>query len=102
MSLWIAIAAVAAGSFLIKGIGPAALGERELPKWSTGILALLAPTLLAALVVVEVLGRRWADFDATVLAGLAAAVAAYLLRAPMLLAVVAGVVTTALLRLALG
>jgi branched-subunit amino acid transport protein len=102
MSLWIAILAVAAGSFLIKGIGPAALGERELPAWSTGILALLAPTLLAALVVVEVLGRRWADLDLTVLAGLAAAVAAYLLRAPMLLAVVAGIGTTALLRLATG
>ncbi|WP_306216010.1 AzlD domain-containing protein [Actinoplanes sp. RD1] len=102
MSVWIAILAVAAGSFLIKGIGPAALGERELPPWSTGVLALLAPTLLAALVVVEVLGRRWADLDPTVLAGLAAAVAAYLLRAPMLLAVVAGIVTTALLRLATG
>lgn len=102
MSLWVAIVAVAAGSFLLKGAGPALLGERELPGWSTGVLAVLAPALLAALVVVEVLGGRWAGADVTIVAGLLAAVGAYLLRAPMLLAVVAGVGTTALLRLATG
>jgi len=102
MTLWIAIAAVAAGSFLLKGAGPALLGARELPGWSAGVLALLAPTLLAALVVVEVLGRHWENVDLTVVAGLFAAVGVFLVRAPMLVAVVAGAVTTALLRLALS
>ena len=102
MTLWIAILAVAAGSFLIKAAGPAALGSRSLPGWSTAVLALLAPALLAALVVVEVLGRRWDDVDWTVLAGLATATGVWLLRAPMLVAVLAGVVATAVLRLATG
>jgi branched-subunit amino acid transport protein len=102
MTLWIAIVAVAAGSFLLKGAGPALLGDRELPPWSAGVLAMLAPALLAALVVVEVLGQRWQGGDLTVVAGLCVAVGAFLIRAPMPVAVVAGVVTTALLRLATG
>jgi branched-subunit amino acid transport protein len=102
MTLWIAIFAVAAGSFLIKAAGPAALGNRTLPDWCTAVLALLAPALLAALVVVEVLGRRGDDLDWTVLAGLATATGMWLLRTPMLAAVLAGVVVTALLRLVTG
>ncbi|MBG0565810.1 AzlD domain-containing protein [Actinoplanes aureus] len=98
MTLWIAIAAVAAGSFLLKAAGPALLGERELPPWSVGVIALLAPALLAGLVVVEVLGRRWADLDWTVPVALIAVVGARLLRAPVLLAVLIGVVTAAALR----
>lgn len=97
-TLWLAILAVAAGSFLIKAAGPALLGERELPRWSTGVIALLAPTLLAALVVAEVLGRRWAEVDWTVPAALLAVVVARLLRAPLLLAVLIGVLTAAALR----
>lgn len=101
-TLLTAVLAVAAGSFLIKAAGPAALGERSLPGWSTAILALIAPALLAGLVVVEVLGRRWAHLDGTVLAGLATAAMLWLLRAPMLAAVLGGVVATALLRLVTG
>jgi branched-subunit amino acid transport protein len=102
MTLWIAILAVAAGSFLLKAAGPALLGERELPPSSLGVIALLAPALLAGLVVVEVLGHRWADLDWTVPAALAAVVAARLLRAPVLLAVLIGVVTAAALRALTG
>lgn len=102
MMLWISICAVAAGSFLIKAAGPAALGNRKLSDRSTAVLALLAPSLLAALVLVEVLGRRGDDLDWTVLAGLATATGMWLLRIPMLVAVLAGVVATALLRLATG
>ena len=36
---------------LIKGIGPFALGGRELPGWFASIVVLLAPALLAALVI---------------------------------------------------
>ncbi|WP_328472070.1 AzlD domain-containing protein [Actinoplanes sp. NBC_00393] len=102
MTLWIAILAVAAGSFLVKATGPALLGDRELPRWSVGVIALLAPALLAGLVVVEVLGRRWAEVDWTVPAALAAVVGARLLRVPLLLAVLIGVLTAAALRALTG
>ena len=37
---------------LIKGFGPVTIGGRELPAWSAGVIGLMAPALLAALVVV--------------------------------------------------
>lgn len=95
MTLWLVIVVVAAGSFLLKAAGPALLGDRELPPWSRGVIALLAPALLAALVVTEVLGRRWSAVDGTVLAALAAVVAARLLKAPVLPAVLIGVLVAA-------
>jgi hypothetical protein len=39
----------------IKAAGPVALGGRELPRWFTSIVVLLAPALLAALVVTAAL-----------------------------------------------
>ena len=46
----------------IKAAGPVALGGRELPSWFTGIVVLMAPALLAALVATETLadGQRLA------------------------------------------
>jgi branched-subunit amino acid transport protein len=100
--VWTAIAAAAVVSFTIKAAGPALVGDRELPAWLRGVVALLAPALLAALVAVDVLGRHWSAVNGAVLGGLATTAIATLLRAPMLLAVLVGVVTTALIRLALG
>lgn len=47
-------------TFAIKAAGPVALGGRALPAWFTGVVALLAPALLAALVVTQALadGQR--------------------------------------------
>ncbi len=45
------IAGCAVVTFLIKAAGPVALGGRELPDWFLGVVVLLAPALLAALVV---------------------------------------------------
>ena len=98
MTLWFAILAVALISFTIKAAGPALLTGRELPPWSRSVIALLAPALLAALVVVHVLGEDWKSVNAPVLAGLAAVVAAHLLKAPLLVSVLIGVVVTALSR----
>ena len=98
LTLWLAIAAVAVISFTIKAAGPAILTGRELPAWTGGVIALLAPSLLAALVVVHVL----TEFSAAVLAGLAAVVVAHLLRAPLLVSVVAGVLVTAGVRALTG
>jgi branched-subunit amino acid transport protein len=39
----------------IKAVGPVALGGRELPERLTGVIALMAPALLAALVVTAAL-----------------------------------------------
>jgi branched-subunit amino acid transport protein len=42
---------------IIKAIGPVALGGRELPERFTGVIALMAPALLAALVVTAALAE---------------------------------------------
>lgn len=101
-TIWICIAAAALISFVIKGVGPALLGDRPLPPRARGVVALVAPALIAALVVVDVAGARWSAFGPTLAAGVVAAVGARLLRAPLLVAVIAAVAVTALLRLALG
>jgi branched-subunit amino acid transport protein len=55
---------------------------------------------LAGLVVVDVFGPHWSALSWPVLAGLTTVmVARLLIRAPMLVAVLAGMATTALLRL---
>ena len=47
------IAGMAIATFAIKAAGPIALGGRELPERFSGVIALLAPALLAALVVTQ-------------------------------------------------
>ncbi len=42
-------------TFAIKAVGPVALGGRELPSWFSSVVVLLAPALLAALVVTQAL-----------------------------------------------
>src|SRR4051812_49552010 len=56
------IAGCAVTTWAIKGIGPLALGGRELPPWFTSVIVLLAPALFAALVVTQALadGQRLA------------------------------------------
>ena len=97
--IWAAVAAVGAGTVALKAAGPVFLGGRGLPRGISGIVGLLAPALLAALVVTQAVGGdRELVFDAR-LAGLAAAVVALVLRAPLLLVVVVAAATTALVRL---
>ncbi|HEX8345871.1 MAG TPA: AzlD domain-containing protein [Actinoplanes sp.] len=98
--VWTAILLTALVSLIIKAAGPALLGNRRLPAGSRGVIALLAPALLAGLVVVDVFGPHWSALSWPVLAGLTTVmVARLLIRAPMLVAVLAGMATTALLRL---
>ncbi len=58
----VVIAGCALVTFAIKAVGPVALGGRELPGWFTGVVGLLAPALLAALVATQALadGERLA------------------------------------------
>jgi branched-subunit amino acid transport protein len=97
-TLWATMLIVAAVSVGIKAAGPALLGDRALPAWTSGVIAALAPALLAGLVLTDVAGPGWAAFDWRLCAGLGAAGGAYLLRAPILLAIAVGVVVTAGLR----
>jgi branched-subunit amino acid transport protein len=55
--VWATIAALAVTTALIRASGPLLLGGRELPSPVQGVIALLAPVLLAALVVVQTLGE---------------------------------------------
>ncbi len=61
------IAGCAIATFAIKSAGPIVLGGRELPPRFTGVVSLLAPALLAALVVTQTLadGKELAVGDQT-------------------------------------
>ena len=92
------MAVVGAGTIAFKATGPLVLGGRPLPSRVSGVLTLLAPVLLAALVVTQtVAGDRRFVFDAR-LAGLAAAAAAIRVRAPLLAVVVVAAGATAIVR----
>ena len=98
MTLWVSIAAIALITFAIKAAGPALLGDRELPGRAHGVVVLLAPALLGALVITGVLGRDWSGLDLGLFAGVAAATAGYVLRAPPLASVLLAVAATAVTR----
>ena len=98
--VWTVIALVAVTTFATKGIGPAVTGSRELPAPAVRVVVLLAPPLLAALVVTNALadgGRLHVGADTA-----GALVAALLLwrRAHVLVVVVAAAAVTAGLRAA--
>ena len=101
MTVWIAAAAVGVGTIVLKGLGPALLGTRRLPERFGVLATLLAPTLLAALVVTQTLGSSdGLSVDAR-LVGVGAAGVALVLRAPLFAVVVLAAVATAVTR-ALG
>ncbi len=87
--VWTVVAAVGAATILIKSTGPVALAGRELPAPLAAVVGLLAPALLAALVVTSTAG------DAKRVLGVAAAAVAVLLRAPLLVVVVVAAVVSA-------
>lgn len=96
---WIVIVAVGAMTIALKAVGPVLLGGKPLPEHLTGIVGLLAPALLAALVVTQVLGGDEEIVLDARLVGLAAAVVALLLRAPLLVVVIAAAASAAVVRL---
>jgi branched-subunit amino acid transport protein len=99
--LWIVVAACALVTAVIKAAGPVALGGRELPPWSAGVIGLMAPALLAALVVVSALTDAHRITIGPQTAGVAVAGVALWRGANVLVGVVLAVVVTAGLR-ALG
>jgi branched-subunit amino acid transport protein len=100
-TLWITIVAVALASAAIRAFGPIVVGGHELPPSMAGVIALLVPSLLTALVVTQTFGgdgRLVLDEKAV---GVAVAAVALALRAPVLVAVTLAVVATVAAR-ALG
>ncbi len=92
------IAALAVTTALIKAAGPVLVGGRALPARAAGVIALLPPALLAALVVTSTFaeGQRW-HLDAST-AGVAVAGVMIWRRRPLLLSVLAAVAVTAAIR----
>lgn len=96
---WIVVTGVGLATMAIKAGGPVLLGGRPLPGRVASVVRLLAPAVLAALVVTATFGDgRSLVLDAR-LAGVAAAAAAFRLKAPVLAVIVVAAVTTALVRL---
>jgi hypothetical protein len=95
---WLLVACVGVGTVVLKGVGPLLLGGRRVPARLTGVVALLAPTLLAALIVTNTFASGTALVIDARVAGMAAAVVAIVLRAPILVVIVVAAVTAALVR----
>lgn len=96
MKLWLAALAVAVVNWLMKAGGPLLIGDHKLPPAAVRVVELIAPVLLAGLIVTELGGKH---VDWTQLAGVAAAGGLSLLKVPLLPAVAVAILVTAGLRL---
>jgi branched-subunit amino acid transport protein len=96
---WLVIAVVGAVTILFKASGPVLLGKRELPPRVASVVEVLAPAMLAALVVTQTVGGERELVVDERLAGVAAGAVAIWLRAPLLAVMVVAAATAALIRL---
>lgn len=98
MTFWIVVAAVGVITIAFKAAGPVLLGGRPLGRRVQSIVDLLAPVMLAALVVTQTFGGDGEIVvDARVPGVLAAAVAVWR-GAPVIVAMVIAAAVTALVR----
>jgi branched-subunit amino acid transport protein len=96
---WLVIAVVGVATMVFKASGPVLLGRRELPPPVGSIVEVLAPAMLAALVVTQTVGGdRELVLDER-LVGVAAGAVAVWLRAPLLVVMVVAAVAAALFRM---
>lgn len=96
--VWLVVLAVGALTIAFKAAGPVLLGGRELPATLVSAFELLAPSLLAALVVTQALGENGKLVVDERLVGVGVAVVAVRLRAPLIVVMVLAAVSTALVR----
>lgn len=96
---WTVVLLVGAFTISFKAAGPVLLAGRRLPARLTSAFELLAPSLLAALVVTQSVGGKDGIVLDARLVGLGAAVVAIALRAPLIMVVVVAALATALARL---
>jgi branched-subunit amino acid transport protein len=96
---WVTILVLGVATMVIKIGPPLLLGGRRLPAPLTAVIGLLAPALLAALVLTETVGGpdHQVTLDARA-AGLIAATAALAARRSLITAVVLAAAVTALVR----
>jgi uncharacterized membrane protein len=96
---WIALGVLAAGTYLMKAVGPIASAGRQLPPRLRTLAELLPAALLAALVATQTVSDGTSlTLDARV-AGVGIAAVAVALRAPFALVVLLGALGTAAVRL---
>lgn len=96
---WVVIAVVGAVTIVFKASGPVLLGKRELPPRVVSVVEVLAPAMLAALVVTQTFGGDREIVIDERLAGVVAGGIAVWLKAPLLVVMVVAAVTAALVRL---
>lgn len=99
---WAVVVLTGLGTVAIKSLGPLLMGGRPLPPRIAGLVTLLAPALLAALVAINTFAEgRSLTIDARIL-GVGVAAIAIWRRAPVLLVIVLAAGTTALARALVG
>ena len=95
---WIVVIATGLATMAIKAAGPVLLGGRPLPERLQGVVAMLGPAVLAALVAINTFGEgRSLVVDAR-FAGVAAGAIAVWRKAPVLFVVVLAAAVTAVVR----
>ena len=99
MTTWIVIAVVGVVTLAFKASGPVLLGRRELPPRVTSVVEVLAPAMLAALVVTQAVGGDRSIVIDERLAGVIAGGVAIWLRAPIIVVMLVAGATAALIRL---
>ncbi len=96
---WVVIVVVGVVTMAFKASGPVLLGRRELPPRVTSVVEVLAPAMLAALVVTQAVGGDRAIVIDERLAGVIAGGVAIWLRAPIIVVMLVAGATAALIRL---
>jgi hypothetical protein len=101
-TVWIVVIVTGVGTLALKAAGPVILGGRPLPGRLSGVVTLVGPALLAALVAIGTFaeGQRLV-VDARVL-GVATAAVAIRFRAPVLVVVILAAAVTAGARALVG
>ncbi len=97
-TVWLVVLVVGVATAALKATGPVLLGDRNLPGPLAGVVGLLAPVLLAALVVTQTVGG---DNDLVLdarIVGVCAGAVAIGARAPMPAVVIVAAAATAVAR----
>lgn len=100
--VWLAVLLVGAVSMGLKAAGPVLLGGQELPATMQRVVALMAPTLLAALIATQIFGDGKALVIDARAVGLAVGAFGVWRNWPTLLVVFLGALATAVTRLITG
>lgn len=100
-TLWVVIVAVAVATAAIKATGPVLIGGRRLPERATAVVSMLAPAMLAGLIITQMLGDEGRLVLDERLLGVGVAGIALMLRAHVLVAVFLAAVTVAIARMVL-